>query len=396
MSRIEKVLTALILLGSSIVGCQAPQPIGPGNIYEPDEREARLWTSSRAEADAITNSGHAYNDPTLRAYVQSVLEKVMGNNLAAYLPLNPEIIIVDHPVPNALSLPHGAVVLHTGILSRMRSEAQLAMLLGHEITHATHRHMDRHAEDTYARTGAHSYVALISVAGGQNIHDIVAGMSQLITVAAVYGYKRDLEREADRVGLTLVAQAGYDPAEAQEMFEQALGASDRKGRRQNYLYATHPKMKDRVRSCQQLRKKMPPELVEQAHDVGIDRYLAHTTELIYAEAQRHISQGKFDLAEETLAFMQEHRPTDAEPYAIQGDLFRAKGTEQFGDKAEDAYLTALTVNRRSAMAHKGLGLLYVHKKKPELAIMHLHNYIRLAPNAVDRPYIQQYITQLTE
>ncbi|MBI5763673.1 MAG: M48 family metalloprotease [Planctomycetes bacterium] len=116
-------------------------PIGPGFVYQPDEREQRLWATNREQAQTVVTSGAVYDDPKLQEYVQSVLSRVLGHHEAAYLPLRPNVIIIDAPATNAFSLAQGDIVLHTGVLGRIRNEAQLAMLLGHEISHATHRHL---------------------------------------------------------------------------------------------------------------------------------------------------------------------------------------------------------------------------------------------------------------
>lgn len=130
------------------VGCAAPQPIGPGSVFEPDKREARLWEAARQASAALRASGALYPDENLPRYVQSVLTRVLGNHLAAYAPLEPRVYVLDSPVQNAFACPHGHIFVHTGLLGRIRNEAQLAMILGHEITHATHRHTYQEHEHT--------------------------------------------------------------------------------------------------------------------------------------------------------------------------------------------------------------------------------------------------------
>lgn len=377
------------------VGCASRvTPIGPGFIYEPDEREQRLWQSAREQSGAIRASGGLYRDPDFENYAQSILRRLLGHYENAYRPLEPRVYILDSPSVNAFALPHGDIYLHTGILGRIRNEAQLAMLLGHEITHSTHRHMYLEFEHKYASTGAYSYISVLSVLGGGNIHRLVEGLSRLVTLAAVSGYSRAKEEESDQVGLTLMAQAGYDPREGAKMFQRMLDATARKGSAWNLFYATHPKMRKRVESCDKLVERLPPELIANAKEVGQDRYLDEAIGLIHDEVERHIVQGNYDLAEETLEFLSEARPTDPSTHAYLGDLYRAKGGADEG-RSRAAYEKALEIDADNPTAHRGLGLLCMRQGEKEDAIRHLQKYVDYAGDASDISYMRQYIQWLT-
>lgn len=394
MYRLRIAFSCLVLSALSIGCASTLAPIGPGHIFEPDKREKRLWRTSRNQATQILGSGIIYQDEKLEEYVQSVLVKILANNFSAYVPLKPQVHIIDSPVVNAFCFPHGGIFIHTGLLGRIRSEAQLAMLLGHEITHATHRHACQEIEDTYARTGANSYISVFSTIGGGNIQNAISGLSSLITLAAISGYSRDKEREADRVGLILIAQAGYDPKEGAKTFERMLEATDKKARHSGFLYATHPKMKKRVRSCRKLLERFPPKLQEKAHEIGRDRYLTVASELIYEETKRHIAQGKFDLAFATLKFMNDARQDDAEALGLLGDLYHARSEKDDRDAAGKAYRDALAIDPDHPLAHRGLGLLCMKEGNKEEASKHFERYLAISPDASDAAYIRQYLDQL--
>jgi len=372
-------------------GCASPPPIGPGHAYEPDKDEVRRWQVSREIAAKLESSGKLLQNPELEAYVQSVLERALGNNLSAYLPLKPYVRILDSPHVNAMCLPHGAIYVHSAILGRMRNEAQLAMLLGHEITHATHRHGHQEMEAYHAGSGTLNYLIVLSALGGSTVQSAVKSLGPLITRAAITGYSRDKEEEADRVGLALLAQAGYDSEEGPKMFQRMLDATDPKDRGWNFLYATHPKMKNRVRDCGRSLTKLPDALQGNVREVGRDSYLAHTAPLIYDEVERHIGKGKFDLAEDTVAFMAEARPHDLQPHVLRGDLCRARAAEGDDEAAFDAYEHSIEKDAHCAKAHRGLGLLWRKKKDQSRAAEHFRRYVELAPDAPDANYIRQYL-----
>ncbi len=387
------MLVGLILFP---LGCASRvTPIGPGFIYEPQEDEKRLWNTTRGASSEIQKSGALYEDVQLQTYVQSVLDRLLGGHQQAYLPLTARVVVLDAPSPNAFAFPHGDIFVHKGLLGRMRNEAQLAMLLGHEITHATHRHTYQVVEHAYDSTGALAYVSVLSAAGGGNLQSAVTRVGQIMTIAAISGYNRDKEEEADRVGLTLMAQAGYDPREGAEMFARMLEATDPKRREPSLLYASHPRMKERVASCRKTAQRLPPELLAKAGEVGRDRYIDHVLPLIVEEVDRHISQGRFALAEETIQFLTETKPANAGVYALQGDLCRARNSDGDNERARSAYVKATELDALCAAAHRGMGLLCVRTGDKATALAELRVYLKLAPNGPDAAYVRQYVDRLS-
>lgn len=383
-----------ILLAAT--GCASRlTPIGPGFIYEPDQREQRLWETSRALAAGLRVPGVVYEDDELREYLQGVLHRVVGNNLTPYLPLVFRVSIIDSTVPNASSYAQGDIFIHTGVLGRIRNEAQLASLIGHEVTHSTHRHVYQRSEDRYARRGTMTYLSVLSALGGGNIHKMVSGVGKVITEAAIAGFSRDNERESDQVGLILIAQAGYDPREGAKLWQQMLDATDRKDRNRHFMYASHPKMKERVKTSGRLVERMPSQLIEQATDVGRDRYVAAAGHLILEEARTHIVRGKFDLAEQTLLFLQEAMPDNAEPLSVLGDLCRARALSDDTERAVTAYEQALELDSDYASAHLGLGFTFVKSGQKLQALEHLRRFLELDPDAVNADYVREFITNLS-
>jgi Zn-dependent protease with chaperone function len=101
-------------------------------------------------------------------------------------------------------LPNGVVVVYSAMLRTLENEAQLAAVLGHEIAHATQKHCLR--QRPYRNEQIAVNVASIFVPFGFVFRDV--------NTAIVNGYSRALENQADRVGLSYMLAAGYDPREA--------------------------------------------------------------------------------------------------------------------------------------------------------------------------------------
>lgn len=385
------VVAAAALVAAVSAGCATVAPIGPGLLHEPNEREVRLWAASEEASTQWQSGGAMHRDDGLREYVESVLERVLEHDSEGYAPLVPRVFIVDNPKVNAFAYPHGHIFVHTGMLARLRNEAQLAMLLGHEITHATHRHAYQEREDATARTDILAFASILSAVGGGDIASAIGNLGQIVTVAAISGYSREKEAEADRIGLTLIARAGYTPAEGAKMFQRMLDATDTKSRHWSPFYATHPKMKDRVKTCKRLVGELPPEVVAGAQEIGQDRYLARASYLIYGEARRHIAQGRYDLALQTLDFLRENKAESANAAALRGELYEARAARGDRSRAEQAYRDALEIDTSYAPAHKGLGFLLLRENETQEATRHLRRYLELVPDANDADLVRQYI-----
>lgn len=188
-------------------------------------------------------------DPRVNAAVDEV-----GRRLAA-VANRPDfqwrfVVLDDDRQVNAFCLPGGKVGVYTGILPVARDQTGLAVVMGHEIAHALARHG--------AERMSHAQLAQL---GGQALAIGLGGSAEAGMVLAAYGlgaqygvllpYGRTQESEADRIGLLLMAQAGYDPRAAIEFWER-MQRSDRS--RQPEFLSTHPSGGTRI---QQLRAWMP-------------------------------------------------------------------------------------------------------------------------------------------
>ncbi len=168
--------------------------------------------------------------------------------------------------PNAFALPGGKVGVYTGIFDVARNQDQLAAVVGHEIGHVIERH---HDERVTRQMGASGVVQLLGVIAGAKYGD---GGSQLATQAgsllAQGGFllpgTREQETEADVVGQRLMAQAGFDPRQAVDLWQNMLGAS---GSRPPEWLSTHPDPRSRIGELRKRAETLMPTY-EQARAAG--------------------------------------------------------------------------------------------------------------------------------
>ena len=173
------------------------------------------------------------------------------------------VSVVESNQVNAFCLPGGKIVVYTGILPVAQSEAGLAVVMGHEIAHATNHHgAERVLQEKTSNTlltGAN-----FSLSGTDpNQHRQIMG---LIGAGARVGFllpfSRDHESEADSVGLKYMARAGYDPREA-VAFWQRMSAQAGSGAPPQFL-STHPAHETRIARL----KQELPKAIEIYHASG--------------------------------------------------------------------------------------------------------------------------------
>jgi predicted Zn-dependent protease len=197
---------------SLVSGCASTSlvPVTDSGFGKFELDELTLWSRSAEQAKQIDESGFLYDDRELQEYVNSVARKLQPAQVYEKIPFS--VKVLRDPYLNAFAFANGAVYLHTGILASMENESQLATVLAHEMTHATNRHAVRQLRDQKNTSAV--MASLVMVTGG------LAGIFGPVAAASVYGYSRDMEREADRAGFRLMEQAGYDPSESVKLFEQ--------------------------------------------------------------------------------------------------------------------------------------------------------------------------------
>lgn len=166
-------------------------------------------------------------------------------------------VIKDDKTVNAFALPGGKIVVYTGILPVAQNDAGLAVVLGHEVTHALARHgAERISEAMVAQlvlTGTETALGMKGM-DPQTSNSIMQALGLGAQIGILLPFSREHESEADHVGLILAAQAGYDPREAIRLWERMERSG---GHELPEFLSTHPGHGTRIA---QLRKWMPEAL----------------------------------------------------------------------------------------------------------------------------------------
>jgi len=217
--------------------------IGPG--YRPTERDEQgLWKEMERVEEEIAGSNLLITDPKITGYLQNLIGTVGGPAAKDF-----RIYLARIPDFNAMMFPTGFAVVFSGLLLRMRNEAQLAGVIAHESGHFLRRHMIRSWRDQKRKTDVFAIGAMLAGVGGAGagvyLGDYVQ-LAQLGTILSLFQYSRLMEAEADAMGAKLLAETGYPPIEMANIWQQLIGEADAsaryrgKRRRRGSLFDTHP------------------------------------------------------------------------------------------------------------------------------------------------------------
>jgi len=184
-----------------------------------------------------TNTAEAQRVKRVGQQLAVAIEKYLNQNgYAIQYQFAWEFNLIQSEEVNAWCMPGGKVAIYSGILPVTKTDAGLAVVMGHEIAHAIARHSaERMSQEMAAQAGGSIVGAATTNKSSANIINALYGVGGQL---ALLKYGRDQESEADRLGLTFMAMAGYDPNEA-VTFWQRMAAQKTGGAPPEFL-STHP------------------------------------------------------------------------------------------------------------------------------------------------------------
>ena len=237
---------ALPLLLLALLGGCATNPVTGRSELALISTAQEIAIGSQQYAPGQQMQGGAYVvDPALQDYVADVGERLAR---VSDRDLPYEFVVLNSDVPNAWAMPGGKIAINRGLLTELGSEAELAAVLGHEITHAAARHGARAMERGIIAQGALLATAVVvSSSDYSDYSNLALGAAGLGAQLITQKYGRDAERESDRYGMVYMQRAGYDPRAAVDLQETFVRLSE--GRRSNWLeglFASHPPSPERV------------------------------------------------------------------------------------------------------------------------------------------------------
>jgi tetratricopeptide (TPR) repeat protein len=344
-------------------------------------------------------------------------------------------------VPNAFALPNGSIYVSTGLMAMMDNESQLAAVLAHELTHVMRRHsylQNRSNRKKFLTMNIMAAVGAFSPGGVAGaVITIATAIAPFIVLATMFGYSRDLEREADLKGIDMMITAEYPPEEMVKMLK--ILTSDIEGEQIKLFYNDHPELQDRIKYLSSYlgarADKVTPQMELNREKTA---YFRKTEAIMRHDIQLAINAGRFRSAVYLAQRLVEFQPDSSENVFWLAEAYRmlgprapqlsekqltnsakkdaAKKREKRTDeeeerdllatpagqenwkthqqRAEQLYLRALSLENPYPAAHRGLAMLYEKLGRTNEAVSEYEKYMELAPAAIDRERIQRRIEAL--
>lgn len=252
------VFLALLLAAAAC----ATSPLGRERLLLfPDAEIAQMGVASFQQ---LKQRVPVDQDPVLASRVRCVTGAIVSQ-LRGGAPQHWEVVVFRDDDPNAFALPGGKLGVNTGLFRVARNPDELATVLGHEVAHVLAQHANERVSTAYAAQAGLSLVQVLAGAPGPEQSQLLAMLGLGAQVGILMPFGREQEREADLMGLDLMADAGFDPRGSLGLW-QNMAASG--GAQPPEFLSTHPSYGTRV---QALSARMPEALArfEQARARGV-------------------------------------------------------------------------------------------------------------------------------
>jgi predicted Zn-dependent protease len=242
--------------------------------------EAGDVTIGREADPQILKQFGYYDSPDLQNYIAQVGQLVAASGDTRF---NFQFKVVNQSYVNAMALPGGFIYITRGMLAELNDEAQLASILGHEITHVNSRHGAKLLTKAFgAQLATLVGVGAAAAAGSGSAATGIATIATHMTNYMLLGYGREFELEADEVGLRRAHRAGYDPRRMVTFLQEMRRSEILRGQSMYHaLEATHPDTRIRIAKADTMANLLISE--GGALQVKADNYKAHLDRLRYGE-----------------------------------------------------------------------------------------------------------------
>jgi beta-barrel assembly-enhancing protease len=324
-------------------------------------------------------------DTAVTAYLNQVLQSLGKTNPKV---ASCRVRILKSPVFNAFAIPHGVIYVNTGLLALMRNEAQLAALLGHEVTHILNDHIARNL--VQAKKSALAS-AQLRIGLDFFIGSFAGSITGVALRSAITGYSRDLEREADSCGLRLMMKAGYAPVEFRNFFLLTKSRIERDKIKVPFFFSTHPAISERISNYYTLVGKDTASAAQGRRNA--DEYSRIIAPILLYDGIGCCAAGKFDIAERNFSRVLHADSCNARAFVFMGVCKRLEGTPRSDQEEVASYRQAARCDPSFHEAERELGFHYFKSGVRDSAAYYLKLYKTASPGSPFMPVVEDYLKQ---
>lgn len=400
---------AALLVSAMLCACvSSPRTVtaltSANNGFATSEREKKLIGQADAAHEDMVKRGLLVTDPEANAYVNRIGARIQP---AIQPGIRIQYFILKDASVNAMAFPNGNIYVNVGLIARLDSEDQLALVLAHETAHVVQRHsykglLDRH------NTVVAAHVTDLLLMG--------TGIGYLPYIMDIASFSREQEQEADLCGLDYLRDKGYDGADSVLVFDK-LGEV-KHGDRSKSVWSSHPDLKSRKNYSLQRIAEFAPAGGPHKND-----YEPFRRKLADLSIQLRLLAGQYELATDAIDFeiaqqgnapvwhvykgdvlreAAEHPQVAAQEHAwlydkTLNDALKRKFENEAPLKLESAlaeYQSALALDQETPNALRGIGLVAYQRGEQEQARSYLQRYLASAERPGDKRYIQNLLDRL--
>jgi predicted Zn-dependent protease len=366
--------------------------VGPG--YRPTDRDEQgLWQAMERVEEEIAGSNLLIKDPALTGYLSDLIGSVGGPAARDF-----RIYLAHIPQFNAFMAPTGFAVVFSGLLLRMRSEAQLVGVIAHEAAHFLRKHQIRAWRDMRSKTDLLAIGSMLAgVAGGAAgvyTGDYVR-LAQLGAILSLFRYSRGMEAEADAMGAALMEKAGYPPVEMSRIWQQLIGEEDasaryrRKRRERGWdLFETHPLPESRMTDLRATAAEVT--VPGKAYDDRRARYLqtiGPIRPMLLDDQVKLNDPGASQYLLETLA----QDGWNGLLRFYEGEVWRLRNRAGDDARAAQSYAAAVLYPDAPADAWRWHGISLMKVGRSAEARQAFTRYLAMKPDAPDAAWVRQMV-----
>jgi predicted Zn-dependent protease len=379
LSRRDFIQLSTLAAAGLLTGCAANPVTGKSQLMLVSE-EQEIQIDKKNSPYQFSADYGTVRDPLLADYMARTGKKVAAQTHRPHMPY--EFKVVNATYINAYAFPGGSIAATRGILLKMKNEAELAALLGHELGHVNARHTAEQMSKGQVTQGVIGGLAVLAGTQGRVYGQLASQIGAIGAGALLASYSRENEHEADKLGLEYMAKAGYGSKGFVGLMDMLNNLSKHKTSSLELLFATHPMSSERHRiAVERVRSSF-----QFAADKPLyrDRYMDHTANLRKIEpaikklqaGERAMAKKQYPQAEKEFAAALKQVPNDYAGLAMMAKCQYAQkkydAARRYADRAKKVY-------PEEAQGYHLAGIGRLKTKQFEGALADFNSYDRLLP-----------------
>jgi beta-barrel assembly-enhancing protease len=380
------------------------QPLMGPDYVPLDADEKGLWQGFERLEEDLAESDLLLRAPEIQEYTVSIVERLMGRPAKDL-----RVYIVHDASFNASMAPNGMMLVHTGFLARIQSEAQCASVLGHEAGHYFRKHSvdqwrnqrTKGAVMAFVGAGANAVAGYSALQGydGQSWIDLANAINDAL-VMSIYSFSRAQESEADAYGVGLMVKAGYSPHSAAEVWGQLIeerrATAQQRGRKYKdnarSAYSTHPPSEDRMRDLAETAAEAERRGLVQTAFAGRSEWRAILAPHLPALLEEQVKLNNPG-ASKYLIDNHAREGWNGVLRFYEGEVYRLRNDPGDPDLAAGCYAAAVQFPDAPPEAWRAHGYALVKMNRREEGRQSLSRYLELRPDSKDAAMVRFALQQ---